>query len=305
MRPLAALALVLLASLASPQTVADALRGGARPIPPSELPEGYRAVALSGGDGLGGAAPLFLMGLGGGGGDGDPKSRLLFSLMGASFVDPDEFAALLDGKRPRIRAYALDLGAMMAAPDGGASTPPPVFVETWIEAGRIVQWSPRPALTKAAIVAAFGTARLAAEATAGLSNVKQIATGMMLYASDWDERFPVAGSTAQAQKLVGPYVKNDALWRSPNGGRVLYNTALSGVSQTSLQDIAGTLLVWEESVYADGKRAVGFTDGHVRLADRPTWSQLWATETQRRDKAMLDGPPRARARPAGSSRPRR
>lgn len=305
MRPLVALALLSLASLGSPQTVADALRGNAKPILTADLPDGYRAVSLSMGEGMGGLSPYLLMGVGmGNSSDQDPRSKILFGLMGTTFVDPDEFAALLDGKRPRIRAYVLDLGAVMGSASRNTKVPTPVFAETWIEAGRILQWSPRPAMTKAAILEAFGRSDVPGDSpsdkSVGLSNVKQVALGIMLYCSDADDVFPFANSSAEAKRAVMPYTKSEDVWNSPAGGRILYNTALSGVSATSIVAPAETLLVWEETTYPDGKRAVGYTDGHAMRRDESEWAEAWRAELRRRAKAKADAVHKAGA--PGASR---
>src|SRR4051812_5990550 len=107
MRTLAALALVLGTTLGIPQTVADALRQGSKPLAATDLPESYRAVTLGSNESPGGSfASMYFMGVASDGG-GDPRGRLLFSLMNVCFVNPEEFAELLDGKRPRIRAYTM------------------------------------------------------------------------------------------------------------------------------------------------------------------------------------------------------
>ena len=81
------------------------------------------------------------------------QSLMLFSLFGTVFVDPDEFASLLDGKLPRIRAYTLDLASMARTrPMDSPTALIPVFTESWIEAGRIVQWSPRPEINRESII---------------------------------------------------------------------------------------------------------------------------------------------------------
>ncbi len=293
MRVLSGLLLVLAAVPAFSQSPADALRGATAKITASELPDGYRAVSLGDASGPGGLGVYGLMGLGAGGGEGAEaaKSSLFFSLLGATFVDPDEFAALLDGKRPRVKGYSVDFVAMVADSTGtrGGGVPTPVFTETWIEAARVVQWSPRPALTKARILEVFGKGGVpgetAGDRTVGLSNVKQVALGLMMYASDEDDKFPKADSTAAARALVMPYLKSEEVWTSPAGGRILYNTALSGVAQTSLEKVAETPLVWEEKAAPDGTRAVGFADGHAKRVGEAEWSRLWKDELRRRAEA--------------------
>lgn len=285
---------VLAAAPALAQSPADALRGTAAKITATGLPDGYRAVSLGDAGGAGGLGIYGLMGVGmssGGGGSEAAKSSLFFALLGTTFVEPDEFAALLEGKRPRIKGYVIDFGAMIADSTGEnrGSMPTPVFTETWIEAGRVVQWSPRPALTKARILEVFGKEDVpgssAAARSSALSNVKQIALGFIIYSGDADDKFPKADSTAIAKSLVMPYTKNEKIWTTPAGGRVLYNVALSGVDATSLENPAETLLVWEEKAYPDGTRAVAFADGHAKREDEAEWSRVWKDELKRRAEA--------------------
>lgn len=112
MRALVALSLLLFAALTGAQNPADALRGTAAPIAAKDLPESFRAVSL-GGDPSGGFGIYGFAFAASGAGPDQARSSLLFSLLGVTFVDPDEFAALLDGKRARIRGYGLDFPGMV------------------------------------------------------------------------------------------------------------------------------------------------------------------------------------------------
>ena len=284
MRSLCALTLVLVSGSAFGQGVAEALRAPARTFGVAELPEGYRAVSL--GDSATTISPLLIMGMASG--EGDPQTKLLFSLMGTTFVDPDEFAELLAGKRARLRGYALDFATTIAAAGSGGKTPTPVFEETWIEAGRVVQWSPRPALTRAALLKAFssgpGAATGASGATLALSRVRQVAVGIMMYATDNDDRYPKADSTLAARAAVLPYLKEGSLWPLGARDRVLYNTALSGVSEVAIEQPSATLLLWQETPDADGSRAVAYADGHGETVGADEWRTLWAREGLRRSQ---------------------
>lgn len=290
MRSLAALLLVFgpMASLAGAQTPAEALRSPMKRIAAADLPETYRAVALQPGE-MGTMGFYALAGIGGGGSEQDGASRLLFGLIGTMFVDPDEFAELLDGKRPRVRGFALDfMSTMMEAPRGeGSRAPAPVFIETWIEGGRIVQWSPRPAVTREAILKAFpkrNDPSVSLPRSQGLSNAKEVAIGIIHYLVDNDDKYPAAHSTLEAQSVVMPYLKSASVWASANpaGGRLIYNVTLSRVSQTSIQSPAETLLLWDEKPWPDGTRIAAFADGHVKVIPKEGWPALWAGEEQRR-----------------------
>ena len=272
------------------------MRAPAKTLGVAELPETYRAVSL--GDSSATISPLLMMGMSSG--EGDPQSKLLFSLMGTTFVDPDEFAELLAGKRPRIRGYALDFATTIGAASGGDRTPKPVFEETWIEAGRIVQWSPRPALTRESILKTFdaSTPRIAPDtAVLGddmdvttmrsdlLYNVNTIGEAMHLYLGDHDGRLPKADATAVARKAVLPYLKNVEIWTVGANDRILYNTTLSGVTLASLDQPSATLVLWQETPAPDGTRAVGFADGHGETVRADEWKTIWAREQFRRSQS--------------------
>lgn len=126
-------------------------------------------------------------------------------------------------------------------------------------------------------VGAPGSSRLAGQKSIALSNVKQVAVSVMIYCSDYDDVFPYANSSAEAQKQLLPYSKNNAIFKSPNGSRILYNTSLSGVNATSIPNPAEVVLVYEERVWPDGTRAVGYCDGHAKMVDGSTWNRISST----------------------------
>ena len=83
------------------------------------------------------------------------------------------------------------------------------------------------AILAAILFPVFARAREKARATACLSNVKQIATGIMIYIQDYDETYPAATNISRAfntqwpqlRTLIQPYVKNDAIWFCPSEPR--------------------------------------------------------------------------------------
>ena len=306
---LTALAVGGLAPLARAQSPADALRAEAKPIALKDVPDDYRAVTLGGGSEM--FPWLFLGVFSGGGSDRGPDS-LIFRAIGAVWVQPDEFAELLDGKRPRVRGYRLDLSALMSTKNPTT----PVFTESWLEGGRIVSWSPSPDLTKPALTSAFaaaskrseGTATETAEATAEAAAsaaeaaatdasvapvpvgadgrtvaLKQIALATIMYAQDYDERFPDAQASARLQPLVLPYLKDARSFaNSSSGGRVLYNTHLSGLALNAVKYPTEVPLLWEERAWPDGRRSVAFVDGHVMRLNAEEWARAQQAEQDRR-----------------------
>jgi len=86
------------------------------------------------------------------------------------------------------------------------------------------------AILAAILFPVFARAREAARKTACISNVKQIATGMMMYVSDYDSTYPprfpaptAAGNfpckacrTRDWRVFAQPYVKNDGIFKCPS-----------------------------------------------------------------------------------------
>jgi len=294
MRAACLLCLLLLAAVSVAQpSPAEVLRGPLNRIDASQLPEKFRAVLL----GQAEPASLGVFYVATFLGSGSPESEqvlLLYSLVGTSFVDPDEFAELLEGKRARVRSFALDVVRMTRlSRKGTGETPAPFFVETWLEKGQIGQWSPRPRVTREAILKVFGRSKeqeADADINKTLSNVKQASLAIAIYCADSDDVFPSADSTAKVQQQTFPYTKNQNIWKSlnPEGGRILYNTSVSGTSVSMLERPAETLLLWDEKPWPDGRRVVAFADGHAKIVDGQDWGALWNGERKRRIRARAE-----------------
>ena len=303
------------------QSPAEALRAEAKNYALADIPDDYRALTLGGNGEL---TPWLLFGAFGGGSSQKGSERLLFRSLGAVWVQPDEFAELLDGKRARIRGFRLDIASIAGSGEDVA----PVFAESWLEAGRIQSWSPSPDLSKAALAKAFAenaTRNSDATATAistvdtsgavvlpatssdltsdaRLNYAKQAATATMMYSGDYDDAFPKADSSAKFYTAVFPYVKSREVFTpSTQSGRLLYNTHLSGVTMNAIDRPAETILLWEERAWPDGKRAVAFVDGHAKRLDAAEWERLWTAELARREARRRPGAP-ARRTPGMAAR---
>lgn len=142
----------------------------------------------------------------------------------------------------------------------------------------------------AVALAALGTLAIAggqlspkaqSELTQAMSHIQNIGASVMLYASDYDDRLPLASSTAQAIKLTQPYLKDDSFWNHPVRGEVLYNTALSGVSLARIKNTSKTLLLWEKKS-TEGFRVAAFADAHAAKHTEAEWKKVWSAELQRR-----------------------
>ncbi len=117
----------------------------------------------------------------------------------------------------------------------------------------------------------FAKAKTAAQATSSLSNAKRIALGVIMYAGDCDDRYPLATNTIDG---IMPYLKNRDLFTSPGDpkGSVSYsfNEKVLGTSAVAVTSPATTVLLYEGKDHKlnfahDGKAAVAFCDGHAKL----------------------------------------
>jgi hypothetical protein len=295
--------ILVVASAQSQIDVEAALREPAKVVSAKELPDNVRGVALgSTGDSM---SPLMLMGMRGG--NSDPSGKALFELLGTVLVDPDAFAAGISSKST-IKGYTLDLISMMVSEN--AMPPKLVFSEVYINLSAVSVWTPKPTVTKESILKleaqmapkaegvdtpmgaaaapeemqdiALAQARPAAIKTYRLNNAKMVGLALMIYMGEHNDVFPKAQSAAQAKALVQPYL-DKFVWETTGPTRILFNTALSNKSQTSIEDPARTIMLWEENSGL-GVRAVVYADGHAKLLNGTAWAAAWKKELARRKK---------------------
>jgi prepilin-type processing-associated H-X9-DG protein len=147
--------------------------------------------------------------------------------------------------------------------------------------------TPCPEITKETLISTFGKPKSAtgadyddaltsARQSVTLSNAKQVALGLMIYAQDYDDAFPYAQSTKAMQFATFPYVKNKSIFKSanPKGGMFLFNMAISGANGSSITEPASTILIFESEPWSDGRRAVAFCDGHAKFVNSKEWYSL-------------------------------
>ena len=105
--------------------------------------------------------------------------------------------------------------------------------------------------------------------TATLSRVKHIATALMLYAMDNDDRLPHKFSTHQDlynsafQYFNGAYLSSDGKipeTLNPNGGTIIPNRLLAGMLLSDVATPATTAMIYGSRVFPDGCLMVGFVD---------------------------------------------
>lgn len=116
--------------------------------------------------------------------------------------------------------------------------------------------------------------------TQTVSNLKQLAVAVMIYAADYDDLMP----KANWQSSLRPYVKSDAVFKSPMSTAAKpsgysFNSALFGINLAKLADPAKTVLIYEGknnvlSFLYSGKAAVAYADAHVKLIDKTEAAKL-------------------------------
>jgi len=136
-----------------------------------------------------------------------------------------------------------------------------------------------------------GCAALVANKTQCMSNVKRLGLAVLAYAQDFDEHFPVS---ARWSESVAPYMDSHTPSKAPVDKDVLrrpsaespwaygMNSALSGISMSKIQTMAGTVLLFDADApirsFAGGAKDldisrhmgapnVAFSDGHVKNAN--------------------------------------
>lgn len=118
----------------------------------------------------------------------------------------------------------------------------------------------------------FADSTSRSKAASCLSNVKQVALGVLMYVEDYDEMTPRKG--VSYTELVYPYVKNRQVFTCPLSpkGTISYtfNSGVAGISLALIDEPAKTVMVYEGKdgkldYKHDGEAAVGFMDGHTKL----------------------------------------
>ncbi len=99
---------------------------------------------------------------------------------------------------------------------------------------------------------------------------------MLMYSSDYDDNYPYAQGTAAVKFVTYPYVKNKKVWETynPNGGQIVFNMGVAGANATSIQNPADTVMFYETMPWPDGRRAVAYTDGHVKHVASDVWAEI-------------------------------
>jgi prepilin-type processing-associated H-X9-DG protein len=96
------------------------------------------------------------------------------------------------------------------------------------------------------------------------NNLRELGTGLQMFAQDRSNAFPRATGYADAANQLNPYTHEGAMNCPVTGKPYAFNTAASGASVASMAAPA-QLAVFKDSVpHPDGKLNITFADGHVK-----------------------------------------
>ncbi len=118
---------------------------------------------------------------------------------------------------------------------------------------------------------AFERAKVKSEQARCLSNVKQLALALHMYAVDYDQQYPRPG--AKWNEVTYPYVKNESIYQCPSDPEApsyQFNPELAGLRLSAVTQPAQSIALFESD---DGKTVAyrhndganyGFGDGHCK-----------------------------------------
>jgi prepilin-type processing-associated H-X9-DG protein len=130
----------------------------------------------------------------------------------------------------------------------------------------------------AMLLPALARAREEARKAVCMSNLKQIALALAIYANDYDDKYP---PTLQA--LLPNYTMDELLFECPSapGTRYLYVPGLT------IADKPNRMVVFERRVIHRGGRNVLFVDGHVERMSEEAFQQRWAEQKEQHNLPSL------------------
>lgn len=111
--------------------------------------------------------------------------------------------------------------------------------------------------------------------TVALTNMKQLAIGVLLYVSDYDDILPLVQDTDTIFAVTMPYLKNKQLFKSlnPSGGRINFNLNLGGVNIQKIPNPSMMPLYFDSKPWPDGLHLVGYADAHIAFANPARWEK--------------------------------
>ena len=114
-------------------------------------------------------------------------------------------------------------------------------------------------------------------------NLHQIGLAWMMYADDWNDKFPDLSDAQTMKAALARYLNKDTsqaerFFVQPNTGRPYQpNSSLSFKKRQGLDYPSQTMVVYEDAPARDGTRGVLFGDCHVERVTESRWQELKQT----------------------------
>jgi hypothetical protein len=166
------------------------------------------------------------------------------------------------------------------------------------------------AVLAAILFPVFSQARFAAKKTATLSNAKTASLGLIMYASDWNDRLPLPETWMDATM---PYTKNDSVYKSilasekdPSKYGFAFREALAGKKASAYPDPENWAMIFDSTLTHRnatsnletlpkpgrylGANIVAFLDGHAQAMRDAALQNLDSNgNPQRGTSSTVDG----------------
>jgi len=111
--------------------------------------------------------------------------------------------------------------------------------------------------------------------TDSLSNLKNLALAVVMYATDYSDTLPDLTEAEAAKKVLNEYVKDESVFYYPDTGQpYVPNAALSGKPTADIADPARAVVFYEANPADDGTRGAAFVDGHAARLDQGRWEEV-------------------------------
>ncbi|MBS1709063.1 MAG: DUF4339 domain-containing protein [Armatimonadetes bacterium] len=209
--------------------------------------------------------------------DGPFTLAELQAMAAAGLVKPDTRLRPED-LGPEVPAQVVQ--GVFIAPDAAFATPPsqtkpgrnPYVIALVVLVGLCVVCLP---VVGAVLFPVFSQARIAAQRSASLGNVRQLLVATLTYVADHDDHFPPAmGSADEARPFIEKYVvgvtdkdKLDFLFQTMNERSHTWrgNETLAAADATKLTLPQLTLVFFDSQDWPGGKRCVGLADGSAKV----------------------------------------
>ena len=127
--------------------------------------------------------------------------------------------------------------------------------------------------------AAFAQALVSTYEKTSFSQLRQIAIAVQMYMQDNNGKFPPLDSLVHFQQAVLNYLGNNRTMVLQPSTNIPYqaNLALAGKIAADINNPTETVVVYEAQPWPDGKRGVGYCDGHAGFVTEAEWAKLKAT----------------------------